>query len=63
MYVTYSLYGKYGKLLKQLSATSPGWDGTFKGKELNAGVFVWYVEVVYIDGEEEIAKGNTTLLR
>ncbi len=40
-----------------------GWDGTFRGEEMNPGVFVWYCEVEYIDGFRDIFKGNTTLIR
>src|SRR5690606_279227 len=28
------IFDRYGKLLKQLSANSPGWDGSFNGKKL-----------------------------
>ncbi|WP_394747030.1 T9SS type B sorting domain-containing protein [Spongiimicrobium salis] len=28
------IYDRYGKLLKQLTANTPGWDGTFNGREL-----------------------------
>ena len=40
-----------------------GWDGTFKGKMMNPGVFVWYAEVEFEDGVIDTYKGNTTLLR
>jgi hypothetical protein len=40
-----------------------GWDGTFRSKELNTGVYVWYAEVEYEDGFIEIYKGSTNLLR
>jgi gliding motility-associated-like protein len=39
------------------------WDGNFKSKALNPGVFTWYVEVVHIDGEEEVLHGHSTLLK
>jgi len=39
------------------------WDGAYKGKAMNPATFVWYMEVTYVDGEEEILKGSTTLLR
>ncbi len=39
------------------------WNGTFNGNTLNPGVFVWYVEVEYIDGRRESFQGNTTLIR
>ena len=40
-----------------------GWDGRFKEEDLNSGVFVWYVEVEYVDGTSKLFKGNTTLIR
>ncbi len=40
-----------------------GWDGQFKGQRMNGGVFVYYVEVAFIDGETETYKGSVTLLR
>jgi hypothetical protein len=40
-----------------------GWDGTFRGKLMNAGVFVYFVEVLLIDGRTEILTGDVTLFR
>ncbi|MEM6318018.1 MAG: proprotein convertase P-domain-containing protein [Bacteroidota bacterium] len=40
-----------------------GWDGTFRGKSLNTGVYPWLLNVVYPNGSRETLKGNTTLLR
>ena len=40
-----------------------GWDGTYKGKKLNAGVFAWYAEVEFSDGDKIYRKGNVTLIR
>lgn len=40
-----------------------GWDGTFRGQKLNSGVFAWLIEVEYADGEVEVLKGSTTLIR
>jgi gliding motility-associated-like protein len=42
---------------------SRGWDGTFAGEELNPGVYVYHAKVIYVDGVEEIFKGDITLLR
>lgn len=39
------------------------WDGTFKGKPMNSGVYVWHLYAEYTDGEKGIFKGQTTLLR
>ncbi|MEY4011942.1 MAG: hypothetical protein RIT22_1066 [Bacteroidota bacterium] len=39
---TISIYDRYGKLVKELSPNSIGWDGTFNGQELPASDY-WYV--------------------
>ena len=40
-----------------------GWNGRFKNKILNPAVFGWRLVVEYTDGEEQVYKGNTTLIR
>ena len=41
-----------------------GWDGTFNGRELNTGVYVYYVEAFCeLNGEIILKKGNVTLIR
>jgi gliding motility-associated-like protein len=40
-----------------------GWDGNFRGQEMNSGVFIWNLEVEYEDGNSELFKGSTTLIR
>jgi hypothetical protein len=38
-----------------------GWDGTYKGKRFNSGVFVYFAEVEFFDGVVEIFKGDVTI--
>jgi gliding motility-associated-like protein len=40
-----------------------GWDGTHRSREMNAAVFVYIVEVEFIDGEVVLFKGDVTLMR
>ncbi|MCC6462872.1 MAG: gliding motility-associated C-terminal domain-containing protein [Saprospiraceae bacterium] len=40
-----------------------GWDGRLNGKELDPGVFVFQVAVLFKDGERERFSGSITLLR
>lgn len=40
-----------------------GWDGNFRGKAMDPGVYVWTLKVQYRDQVTEFFKGNTTLLR
>ena len=56
--ITY-IYDRYGKLLKQLSASGSGWDGTFSGQKLPADDY-WYV-IKMEDGR--IFKGHFALKR
>lgn len=46
-----------------LNDPSLGWDGTFKGRPLNPGVFAWQLVVEFSDGERIYYSGNTTLIR
>ena len=43
--------------------TSAGWDGTYRGKELDPGVFVYRVEATFDDGNTRIISGTVTLVR
>ncbi len=53
------IYDRYGKLIKQLSAKSDGWDGTFKGALLPTNDY-WF-KVFLQDGRE--FSGHFTLKR
>ncbi|TGD58082.1 T9SS type B sorting domain-containing protein [Flavobacterium humi] len=53
------IFNRYGKLLKQISPTGKGWDGTFGGTALPADDY-WYT-IQFENGRS--AKGNFTLKR
>ncbi len=64
----FRVYDRWGELMYETSefpvnSNAVGWDGTFRGKEMPAGVYVWYLEARYIDGNTETFKGNSTLVR
>jgi len=40
------IYDRYGKLLKQLSPTSPGWDGTFNGNRMPSSDYWFTLEYI-----------------
>ncbi|MBK7873792.1 MAG: gliding motility-associated C-terminal domain-containing protein [Saprospiraceae bacterium] len=42
---------------------SRGWDGTFKGKKLNPGVYVYFFEIELANGDVIPFKGDVTLVR
>ncbi|HFA49537.1 MAG TPA: T9SS type B sorting domain-containing protein [Bacteroidetes bacterium] len=39
------------------------WDGTFKGKKMDAGVYVWQVVLELEDGTSELLAGDLTLVK
>jgi gliding motility-associated-like protein len=58
------IFNRWGQLVFETNNPSNiGWDGTYKGQELNPGVFVYYMDVECINGERTIKKGDITLLR
>ena len=66
---SFKVYDRWGELVYENNVPYPinelgiGWDGTFDGKIMNPAVFVWSLEVEYIDGASELLKGHTTLIR
>lgn len=58
------IFNRWGQLVFETNdPANIGWDGTYKGQELNPGVFVYYMDVECINGERTIKKGDITLLR
>ncbi|NGZ90843.1 T9SS type B sorting domain-containing protein, partial [Psychroflexus maritimus] len=58
------IFDRYGKLLKQLSPSSEGWDGTYNGKPMPSNDY-WF-KVEYTDprtGNRKTFKSNFTLKR
>jgi len=45
------------------SQIGSGWDGSFRGKAVGNGVYVWFAEVEFLDGEVVVFKGDVTILK
>jgi gliding motility-associated-like protein len=52
-------------ILEDFPPNSPtqGWDGTYRGSPMNPAVFVWMVEIEFMDGQVELYKGDVTIVR
>jgi len=62
------VYSRWGALVfdgRDLPLNDPkyGWDGTFKGELMNAGVFAYVAEVEFLDNTVILLKGDLTLVR
>ncbi|MFT5166183.1 MAG: gliding motility-associated-like protein [Saprospiraceae bacterium] len=65
---TFRIFNRWGALIFEsrngfVNDTGHSWDGTFNGKDLNPAVFVYYVEVEYLDGVVEVLAGDVTLVK
>ncbi|MEZ4990735.1 MAG: gliding motility-associated C-terminal domain-containing protein [Saprospiraceae bacterium] len=64
----FRIFNRWGHLVFERLNIPPndpnlGWDGRHNGQMLNAGVFVYQIELEYNDGWVEVVKGDVTLLR
>jgi gliding motility-associated-like protein len=59
----YSIYDRWGQCVFQTKDQNACWDGKFKGKEMNAGVFAYKLTVKLQNGDFVIRSGNLTLLK
>ena len=64
----FQIFGRWGEKIFEENDFIPndasfGWDGTFKGKKLDSGVFVYFAEIEFSDGLKIIYKGDVTLVR
>ena len=65
---TFRVFDRYGALVFErfnLGTNDPndGWDGFFRGQRMQPGVFVWQLEVQFVDGRTEWFAGDVALLR
>lgn len=57
------VFDRYGKLIKELSPGSQGWDGTLNGRSLPADDYWFRVEFEMLDGTRDHFGANFTLKR
>lgn len=61
--VYFAIYDRWGEKVFETTDLMKCWDGTYKGKDMNTAVFVYYMNAKLISGEEVIKKGNISLIR
>ena len=64
----FSVYSRWGELIYQVKNFQPNdtqyaWDGTFRGKELADGIYIYTAEILFLDGEIGIYKGDVSLIK
>jgi len=61
--IDWAIYDRWGAKVFQTTDAQGGWDGSFKGKKMNAGVFVYALQVTFYDGQVQKYTGNVTIIR
>ena len=59
----FTIYNRWGEMVFETHNISDGWNGMYKSKLSESGVYVYYLEVTCIDKQKYFKKGNITLLR
>jgi len=64
----FQIFDRWGEKLFQQSDFQPndidfGWDGTFRGEEMPVGVYVYKIDISFVDGVTEQYMGDVTLIR
>jgi gliding motility-associated-like protein len=59
----FAVYNRWGEMVFETNDPNKGWDGTYKGRQADVGVFGWYYKAKCANGGETFHKGNVTLIR
>lgn len=57
------VFNRWGEKVFETNNQKEGWDGTYKGKEVDPAVFVYHLTVVCDEGQEYFKKGNVTVIK
>ncbi len=58
------IYDQWGEMITKINDTSTGWDGTFKGKEMNSDVYLYKLNgLCKTTGEVVIKSGTIALVK
>ncbi len=61
--LNFVIYNRWGEKVFETTNPDAGWDGSFRGKYMDTGVFVYYLTAEYYNGVQINQKGNITLIR
>lgn len=59
----FAIYDRWGEKIFETDNPEVCWDGMYKGKKMGTAVFVYYLNVLFITGEEVTLKGSIGLIR
>jgi len=57
------IFNRWGEIVFETKSSSEYWDGNFMGREMPAGVYPYYLELVDLPGNRVTKTGQVTLIR
>jgi len=61
--IDFVIYDRWGNKVFESTDPTIGWDGKYNGQLMNSGVYVYYVNILTLQGTNLVQKGNITLVR
>jgi gliding motility-associated-like protein len=58
-----TVFDRWGEKVFESDDQSAGWDGTFRGVLQSPGVYIYLVDVVYLNDQTRHRQGSVTLIR
>lgn len=58
-----TIFDRWGERMFHTTDVERRWDGTYRGKICNPGVYVYTIEFICADGVESVISGNITLVK
>lgn len=57
------IFDRWGNLVFETKDPAMGWDGTFKGKNAEPGIYAYYLNIILFNGKKIQKKGEISLIR
>ncbi len=61
--MNFMIFDRWGEVVFETQNQNEGWDGVFRGKPLDPDVYVYHLKVKCVEGQENLIKGNITLIK
>jgi gliding motility-associated-like protein len=61
--LNFFIYDRWGEKVFETTDQKFCWDGVFRGKQMDSGIFVYYLKATFTNGKEITKKGNISLVR
>jgi len=59
----FRVYNRYGQMVYNTANMNSGWDGTYKGRPQEKGVYFYKIAILFLDGSIKNFDGELTLVR